>query len=259
MSLLILAPHQDDEILCAGGLIQKCLAQNILVDIVFATNGDYRGKESAALRWQESRAAISLLGVSEQHIYYLGYGDTGMRASHSFVKKLWEAEENQTFSTPVSCQTYHPGALNTVHQLRCGMEALYMRTNFMEDLNWIIQQCDPTTILVPDLRDAHGDHRALAHFFRALPPNTARRQILTYLIHSGNDSLWPDENEYTAFTRPPNISKNRWSKRISVPLSTEQMVRKREALALFETQGGITSGSFLIKFSRPEEIFFVDS
>lgn len=259
MSLLILAPHQDDEILCAGGLIQKCLALNVIVEIVFATNGDYCGKEIAALRWQESRAAILSLGVNEQHIHYLGYGDTGMRASHSFLKKLWEAEETHPFSTPVSCQTYHPGKLNTVHQLHYGVEAFYTRANFMEDLNRILQQCNPTTILVPNSADAHGDHWALARFFHALPSNAAREKTLTYLIHGGDDSIWPDDHPDTAFSRPPAISETCWSKRISVPLSKEQIARKREALSLFETQGGIEAGSFLAKFSRPEEIFFSDS
>ena len=39
MRILLIAPHQDDEILAAGGLIQKCIKHGDDFLILFATNG----------------------------------------------------------------------------------------------------------------------------------------------------------------------------------------------------------------------------
>ena len=43
MRILLIAPHQDDEILAAGGLIQKCIKHGDDFLVLFATNGDYHG------------------------------------------------------------------------------------------------------------------------------------------------------------------------------------------------------------------------
>lgn len=42
MRILLIAPHQDDEILAAGGLIQKCIKHGDDFLVLFATNGDYQ-------------------------------------------------------------------------------------------------------------------------------------------------------------------------------------------------------------------------
>ena len=108
MNVLVLAPHQDDEILGAGGLIQICKERGDSVRVVFATNGDHRGSDIAFRRYHESREALSRIGVPESEIYYLGYGDTGMRACHSFLLRLLHAPMDQALDTPVSSTTYHP-------------------------------------------------------------------------------------------------------------------------------------------------------
>ena len=35
MKVLIIAPHQDDEILAMGGLIQKCVKMNDIVTVLY--------------------------------------------------------------------------------------------------------------------------------------------------------------------------------------------------------------------------------
>ena len=47
MNLLVIAPHQDDEILSAFLLMHNVLEKNGTVNILYATNGDYRGIDYA--------------------------------------------------------------------------------------------------------------------------------------------------------------------------------------------------------------------
>src|SRR5262245_41331982 len=89
-SLLIVAPHPDDESLCCGGLINTARRAGARVAIVWITFGDgfkwdamvterklrpragtYR--ELAARREEEARAAGSALNVDPQSLFFLGY------------------------------------------------------------------------------------------------------------------------------------------------------------------------------------------
>jgi len=54
------------------------------VSVIFATNGDYKGRETGAIRAQESIKALSRIGITKGDIYFMGYADTGMRPTRSF-------------------------------------------------------------------------------------------------------------------------------------------------------------------------------
>ena len=92
--VLIMAPHNDDEVLGSAGLIQESLRQGAQVKVVLATNGDgYRLGTMEDLRrlrlrhndyirmgdmrQQESLNALKLLGVSAEQVIFLGYPDRG--------------------------------------------------------------------------------------------------------------------------------------------------------------------------------------
>ena len=94
MNLLVIAPHQDDEILSAFLLMHNVLEKNGTVNILYATNGDYRGIDYAYTRYYESLNALSLLGICEDHMLYLGYADTGMSKEKSFLMRLRSTAEN---------------------------------------------------------------------------------------------------------------------------------------------------------------------
>ena len=57
MKVLLIAPHQDDEVLAAGGLMHRMQKNGDHVSVLFATNGDYHGPEVALLRYYESYKA----------------------------------------------------------------------------------------------------------------------------------------------------------------------------------------------------------
>ncbi len=87
--ILVLAPHPDDETLGCGGLIATACEAGIPVHVLVLTDGAGSHPKSVAyppprlrcLREEESRAAGRALGLSDDHIAFLGLPDTA--APHS--------------------------------------------------------------------------------------------------------------------------------------------------------------------------------
>lgn len=255
MNILVLAPHQDDEILGAGGLIQICRDRGDSVRVVFATNGDYRGGDVACQRYHESREALSQIGVSESEIYYLGYGDTGMRASHSFLLRLLRAPMDQALSSPLSPVTYHPAGRNTVRKLRTKEEGPLTKREFLSDLTWCVKTCAPELLVFPDPSDVHGDHAALARLTAISCVGLDIPMRLSFLIHGGDDTHWPSRAKGPVAC-PPVVPADVWKRRIVIPLTAEQSAIKRRLIGLFATQQQEDEGGFLYAFARNEEFFF---
>ncbi len=81
-SLLVLAPHPDDETLGCAGRIQRAVATGATVTVVVATDGarshDVDGADRdtlRALRRAELVAACKVLGVPEDHVISLDFAD----------------------------------------------------------------------------------------------------------------------------------------------------------------------------------------
>jgi LmbE family N-acetylglucosaminyl deacetylase len=81
-SLLVLAPHPDDETFGCGALIARARAAGDTVTVVIATDGSrcaesasLRPADIAALRRVELREACAHLGVDDEHTTTLGYAD----------------------------------------------------------------------------------------------------------------------------------------------------------------------------------------
>ena len=94
VDLLVFAPHPDDEVIGAGGMLQRAVESGMRVLIVFVTNGDGYPKAASALldrpipalrtsdyvklaaaRQREAVAADHVLGVSTSNLVFLGYPD----------------------------------------------------------------------------------------------------------------------------------------------------------------------------------------
>jgi len=87
-SCMVLAPHPDDESLGCGGLIARLCESGKKVSIVLSTDGSmshpgsvkYTAGDRTAKRKQELLTALSILGVDEQHVYYLDGKDSALPA-----------------------------------------------------------------------------------------------------------------------------------------------------------------------------------
>ena len=78
-TLMIFAPHPDDEALMASGIMYSALSRGDTVKVVVMTNGDAGaappGTSLGTTRQGETVTGMSTLGLSEQNIIFLGYGD----------------------------------------------------------------------------------------------------------------------------------------------------------------------------------------
>jgi len=149
-SVLIIAPHQDDESLGCGGTIALLRKSGQSVHVLFVTDGskshpssrEYPMEKLIALREQESIRALDILGVDQSDITFLRLPDGAL-----------PGYEEEGFSSSVTLMS---GCLQTVK---------------------------PDTILFPWQRDPHRDHRATWQTtVEAVKQSGIRARKLEYLI-----------------------------------------------------------------------------
>ena len=159
-NVMILIPHQDDEINLAGGLIEQYTAAGSEVTVVFTTNGDQFGKSE--LRAKETLSVLNDLGVRKENIYYLGFGDgwkpqtaDGITANH-----IYNAQDPDSLWASLFGVTATYGTSTIEHYL----DLPYTRNNFLHSLKSLILERCPDTIFAVDF-DSHIDHRASSLLF----------------------------------------------------------------------------------------------
>ena len=253
MRICLIAPHQDDEIISSFGYLYSRNRKDE-IKIIFATNGDYHGMETARARYYESVESLSLCGIPEEDIYYMGYADTGMRLSHSFLHRLYNLDEQHTLSSAHSDFTYHPAGKKTIHALLNGKEALYTKHNFIADLSGILKCLSPDRIIMPSIYDQHGDHLALSYFMKEHILSRWQKQAFCYLVHTDNDLIWPPR-KCSEWTRPEIVPESCWNSRIRIPLYADVVEMKKQAILCFQSQKPASYHNFLLEFAKAEEFF----
>ena len=75
-NVMVFSPHQDDEINLLGGVLEQYVKYGSNVTVVFSTNGDYEGHGETRLR--EAVEVLSFIGIPQENVIFLGYGDSTM-------------------------------------------------------------------------------------------------------------------------------------------------------------------------------------
>lgn len=143
---LILVPHQDDECLLAGGLIDV-INKSKNVYVLFSTHGGY------PIRMKEALRSLKVQGVLPSNVFCLGFPDFGrVKGNHIYNSEpdqIIEDSDKSTKSHGIRC--YRPDTILT-------------RKSFLKNLHDIITEIKPDTIICIDY-DSHRDHRALSLLF----------------------------------------------------------------------------------------------
>jgi LmbE family N-acetylglucosaminyl deacetylase len=259
--ILIVAPHPDDEVLGAGGLIQQANAVGAAVHIVYLTNGDHnqiafklyrlrlhiRPRQYLAfgeMREREATAAMNVLGVGREQLTFLGYPDYGtLRVWRDYWGQHASFRSDATQATAVP----YRDALKFEHP--------YKPENITADLLDVVSQFRPTKVFVAHPADTNPDHRAAANFVRLAllqldmkPPP----QIYYYVIHFG---FWPRPPHYhpDLLLEPPHrlLDDGDW---LSLSLTPGQTQKKHDAI--LENRTELTTSEYaLLSFARANEIF----
>ena len=164
-SIVLIAPHPDDESIAMGGLIQIALSRGAHVTVVLLTDGDNNPWPQRALErrlWIGSRAraswgrrrreevgnALRILGVPDSSVRHLGLPDLG-------VTGCLESDLDAT----------------------------------VEKLCDVFRDVAPTVVVSPSLSDTHPDHSAAHVMCRlALATCGSKAQWLSYTVHGTTDA-----------------------------------------------------------------------
>lgn len=152
--VLVIAPHQDDDLNIAGGVMEEYLQYGSQVRVLFSTNGDYIGLGERRLR--EALNVCADLGLEESDVIFLGYGNEWSDGS---IHIYDQEPDSVTPSHLGRTETYGLADHPAYHNGRS-----YTRRNLCEDLKSAILDYMPDVILCVD-RDAHPDHAATSLLF----------------------------------------------------------------------------------------------
>lgn len=166
-TMLILIPHEDDEINLAGTVIYQARKSGIRVICAFLTNGDW--KYPGLVRIKEAIKALAVLGVKEEDILFLGYPDGGVHGERNiFVYGRKEALKGRDERK----ETYGIGSHEDFSMQYRGYHQSYTWNGMIEDVKDVILRYKPSLILATDF-DSHPDHRLCYFAFLS-----AMREIL---------------------------------------------------------------------------------
>ena len=260
--ILILAPHPDDEVLGCAGIIQKAVAMNVPVSIVFLTYGDmnewsfliYRKhfvlwpgavKNMGQVRHDEAIAAAAVLGISPSQLTFLGYPDFG-------TMRIWYRHWGPN-RPPYRGVLTRVKAVPYKNALRPG--ALYKGEEVVRDLADVIGQFQPTKIFLSHPADHNGDHAALYLFTRvALWDLNFKKEpeLFPYLTHHAG---WPQGKglHMQETLDPPDDMGDQIAWR-AFGLTPQEVNLKLEALKAHKSQYQSTP-RYLISFIRSNELF----
>jgi len=277
-SIVIFAPHPDDEVIGCAGIIMQALARGARVKVVDITSGD--GFDAAAaglthkkvnevgpddffalsrLRQTQSRNALEILGGKADDLIVLGYpdGDLGNLYDSTDEKVIRQqfTKKNETYA--LIQKDYH----TSEH----GEPVLYQRSSLLGDLVELMTTLQPTEIYVTDETDGHVDHRAAFWFVRDAAQQVGYNgAFYTYLVHGL--PAWPFPSGVTP-SRPFESRKVDgevaprglpWPPPRRVSLTPEQAQRKLRSIQAHNITvvGMPDHQKEMVSFVKSEEVFW---
>jgi LmbE family N-acetylglucosaminyl deacetylase len=254
--VVVVAPHPDDEVLGAGGLLARLARDGTPATVVYVTSGDgyheaagldpamcpttpWRLRDLGRTRDAEARVATSRLGLRPDQLRFLGFPDGSLAelwAAHWWTP--WQSPDTAIDDVPypdaVAPRAPYTGA-SVVHVLASTLAALR-----------------PTLVVTAHPLDAHPDHAATGWFTvtaaRRAVPDAALR---FFVVH---DPCWPPVSaEWRATPAPPaaRFPDTRWRAFTPTPADRAEEVW---ALDAYRTQLAVMPGT-LYRFLGPREVF----
>lgn len=257
--VMIIVPHQDDEVLLAGGIIENYIAADSEVKIVFTTAGDYSG--IGDWRMEEAISVAKYYHIDEGNVYFLGYGNEWNGDYHIYnapEKQIMLSvnQMNRTYALPEH-PAFHDGKY-------------YTRENFKNDIKAVLSENQPDVIYCVDY-DAHADHRATSLLFdeamgellkeydgayqpivfKGFAYSCSLKAAKDYCSTINPSTKCPSDNPFMVETNVYN-----WENRVRIPVSSSSIADRIEnthiyrALELYKSQNVLESACAVVNGDR---------
>ena len=262
--ILVMIPHQDDEINLFGGLYE-IFGKESEIYVMFSTNGDK--KASAETRFMEAVNALGQMGVDREHMIFLGYGDScfGENGLH-----MYNLPGDEVFtSLPGYTRTYGTYGFAPYR------DSAYTRNNMKNDIKALLLDLRPEAVFCLDY-DSHHDHRALSLLFEEAMGEILGQEQNDYVpavfkgfaystAYWGADDFYADNilstvpwsehypypgnaftdhnGEHVIYMGENNIY--RWNDRIRFPVAENNLSRTLRASNLYQAMHAHESQDFL--------------
>lgn len=157
-TVMVIVPHEDDEINLAGSIIYGAREEGFHVICVFVTNGDWQ--YPGFIRMHEAIHSLKELGVPEEDVIFLGYPDSASQPE----RNVYKSGQNEAITVNGRSATYgmkgHPEFAMSFR----GKHQSYTWQGLKQDMKDVILQYRPETIITNDF-DFHPDHRVTSLAF----------------------------------------------------------------------------------------------
>lgn len=251
--LLVLAPHPDDEVLAAAGLMRRVFGEGGRVSVVYLTSGDafdlaagspMPSKEAmrrlALRRMVEAWRGLEALGLPRESAIFLGFPDRGLFQLFTTHYYLPYESPYTGLKAAIYPGVYRPGLPYTGKALEATLVEL-------------LTELKPTRVLLPSPLDAHRDHQATAYLgMQAAASLGLEGRLWYYIVHGGYEYPLPKGlHKRLPLYPPPRGRGLPWER---FPLTQEEVDLKEKAIRAHKSQMRLL-GRFLLAFVRQNELF----
>ncbi|MFO0593973.1 MAG: PIG-L family deacetylase [Myxococcaceae bacterium] len=259
--LVVIAPHPDDEVLMAGGLISQRVAEGKKVAVILVTNGDYTCERDGYQREAESVAALALLGVKATDVHFLGYPDGALRKLGKTPLPPME-HRDATGECIARTGTWADRSAGRIdeHSKRTGAPAEWTADALVGDLEALLAMLTPREVVVAHGVDDHPDHAMTYVYFRRALDRLPNAPVVVHraVVHAG--PCWPsvrcDPNYFTPELPMPPLPAPLAAYAPLERLSIDPL-KKLNAIAVYVSQTGPDAkANWLSSFARVDEVFF---
>lgn len=262
--ILEIAAHPDDEILGAGGYLADAVSSGAEVTVVIVTSGDANRLGASIIdktpvpqqsdfinearrRMDESRRALSFMGVLPDHVKFISFPD---RVLPQLIERSQEP-----FASPFT-------GLNSVsYEGSYKLGTPYTGSALVSQLTELVVQLHPDTVITHHPADTNADHRTVSLVVdRAI--EQARRadrafnpRLYRFLIHwKLAEYPHPFRSEEDGILLPPKeLANEQW---LIYPLSRETESLTRQAISSYGSQLKSPYLHLLLEaFVRSNELF----
>ena len=268
--LWVLAPHPDDEVLMAGELLCDAVRRGRPLTVLVMTNGDLSCTRDGHARQGETVAALAALGVTEEHVHFLGYPDGWLDALGPVpLDPLPRTAIDGSCGTGAATYAERGAFGQDVHTHETGAPGPYVASGPVDDLVRLLERERPTEIVTAHGIDTHPDHARTYVLLRQAIDRAAITppRILRSIVHQG--ACWPNGSgeepcppipatqgtPFPAFAPPLDVY------RPTMRIASDDAGRAlRASIAHYTSQLGtpVPDDSWLSSFARTDEIFWAE-